>query len=153
MNVISQAAAIGTAAIIAAAGTWWIKGPPVRTLQCDPARLSPDEICLDQIPPDAAILWVDARPRDEWMENGLAGSILWNLEPDEDMAAFEAEAAMRIFETPRVVVYCGDENCGVSRQVAARIRGLGMDAEVSVLFGGWRALQEAGRVKDSSSDP
>lgn len=153
MNVFVQVAVIGAAALAAAGGTWLVKGPPVRTVQCDPAALAPDEICLDQIPADAEILWVDARTRGEWMENGMPGSILWNLEEGEDMAAFEAEAAMRIFETPRVVVYCGDETCGVSRQIAARIRGLGLGAEVSVLFGGWRALEEAGRVKGSSSGP
>jgi hypothetical protein len=41
----------------------------------------------------------------------------------------------------------------VSRQVADRIRALGLGAEVSVLFGGWRALADAGRVKDSGVAP
>jgi hypothetical protein len=53
-------------------------------------------------------------------------------------------------ETPRVIVYCGDENCGLSKQIAERIIGLGLGADVSVLRGGWRALQEAGRIKGSS---
>jgi rhodanese-related sulfurtransferase len=72
--------------------------------------------------------------------------VLWNLDPGEDMQAFEAELAPRIAATPRVIVYCSDEACGVSRQVAERIRALGLGAEVSVLHGGWRALYEAGRV-------
>lgn len=153
MNAIAQLAVISAVALVAAAGSWLVKGPPQRALPCDPATLAADEICLDQIPPDADVLWVDARSRGEWRENGLTGSVLWNLDPDEDMTAFEAEVAMRIMETPRVIVYCGDENCGVSRQVAERIRALGLGAEVSVLFGGWRALDEAGRVMDSNSGP
>ena len=104
------------------AGPIWIKGPPGRAFVCDPATLKPDEVCLEQIPPDAKILWVDARSRKDWEKSGVPGSVLWNLDPGEDMQAFEAEAAMRIMETPRVVVYCGDENCGLSRQVAERIR-------------------------------
>jgi len=153
MNAIAQLAVLATIAFSAAGTTWLVKGPPVRTLACDPARIAPDEVCIDQIPPAAQVLWVDARSRGEWRENGLPGSVLWNLDPDEDMTTFEAEVAMRIIETPRVIVYCGDENCGVSRQVAERIRALGLDAEVSVLFGGWRALDEAGRITGSSSGP
>jgi hypothetical protein len=51
-----------------------------------------------------------------------------------------------------VIVYCGDENCGLSRQIADKIRGLQLGAEVLVLRGGWRALSEAGRIKDSSPE-
>jgi len=80
----------------------------------------------------------------------LPGSVLWNLDPAEDMQAFESEIVPKILETPRVIVYCGDENCGLSREVAKRIRALDLGAEVSVLRGGWKALVDAGRIKDSN---
>ena len=150
MNAICQLLAIGCISLAAAGATYLLKGPPERAFVCDPATLKPGEVCLEQIPPEAKILWVDARSRKDWEKTGVPGSILWNLDPGEDMQAFETEAAMRIMETPRVVVYCGDENCGLSRQVADRIRRLGLGAEVSVLHGGWQALKEAGRIKDSS---
>ncbi len=150
MNSFGQLAAIAFISLCAAGGTFWLKGPPARMVICDPAILKPDEICLQQISPDEKILWVDARHRKDWEKNGLPGSALWNLDSDEDMQAFEADIAMRIMETPRVIVYCGDENCGLSRQVAERIRGLQLGAEVSVLHGGWRALSEAGRIKGSN---
>lgn len=150
MNAFGQLLAIGFIALAAAGGTFLIKGAPSRTLVCDPATLKPDEVCLEQIPTDSMVLWVDARPRKDWEKSGLPGSILWNLDPGEDAQAFEAGAAMRIIEAPRVIVYCGDENCGVSRQVAERVRALQLGAEVSVLHGGWRALKEAGRIKDSN---
>ncbi len=153
MNAWVQLAAISAVALTAAGGTWLIKGPPQRTLACDPASLKPDEVCLEQIPAAAEVVWVDARPRAEWRKNGVEGSLLWNLDPSEDAQAFEAEVAVRVAVTPRVIVYCGDENCGVSRQIAGRIRDLGMGAEVSVLHGGWRALNEAGRVRSSSRNP
>lgn len=153
MNALAQLAAITAIALAAAGGTFLIKGPPQRVLRCDPARIKPDEVCLEQIPADTAVVWVDARSRADWQKNGLPGSLLWNLDPTEDAAAFEAEVAIQIAETPRAIVYCGDENCGVSRQVAERIRALGLEAEVSVLHGGWRALHEAGRVSDSSQNP
>ena len=150
MKAIGQLLAIGIISLAAAGGTYLVKGPPTRTVQCDPATLKPDEVCLQEIGPDEAVLWVDARHRKEWEKNGMPGSTLWNLDADEDMQAFEADVAMRIMETPRVIVYCGDENCGLSRQVADRIRSLGLASEVSVLHGGWRALSEAGLVKDSN---
>ncbi len=150
MNAFGQLAAIALISLAAAGGTYWIKGPPQRTYVCDPATLKSDEICLQQIPTDAKVLWVDARLRKDWEKTGLPGSVLWNLDPAEDMQAFETTVAMRIMETPRVIVYCGDENCGISRQVAAGIRNLQLGAEVSVLRGGWRALNDAGRIKDSN---
>jgi rhodanese-related sulfurtransferase len=153
MKTIGQLAAIVSISLAAAGGTYWIKGAPVRSFRCDPASLKADEICLEQIPLNARILWVDARLRREWQANGLAGSVLWNLDSNEDMQAMEAETAMRIIETPRVIVYCGDENCGLSHQVAGKIRALQLGAEVSVLRGGWRALSEAGRIKDSNQKP
>jgi rhodanese-related sulfurtransferase len=153
MNGIVQLGVIGLVSVAAAGATYWIKGPPERGFVCDPASLKPGEVCLEQIPPDAKILWVDARSRQDWEKSGVPGSVLWNLDPGEDMQAFETEAAMRIMETPRVIVYCGDENCGLSRQVAERIKGLGLEAEISVLHGGWRALKEGGKIKDSSPVP
>ncbi len=151
MNFPGQITVIAVAALAAAGATYLIKGPPVRQLFCDTATLKPDEICLQQIPAGTAVLWVDARPRTEWLKNGVEGSILWNLDPAEDMLAFEAEAAVRIAENPRVIVYCSDENCGISRQVADRIRRMDLGAEVSVLRGGWRALSEAGRIRGARS--
>jgi rhodanese-related sulfurtransferase len=142
--------AVALISAAAAGGTFLAKGPPARMLVCDPATLKPGEICLSQIPADASVLWVDARHRADWEKNGVAGSVLWNLDPTEDMQAFEAEIATRILETPRVIVYCGDENCGLSHQVAGRIEALQLGAEVSVLRGGWRALHEAGRTKDAA---
>ena len=146
MRTFTQIALIAAISVAAAATTFLIKGPPQRLLACDPALLKADEVCLDQLPPDREFVWVDARSRVEWQESGVPGSILWNLDPAEDMQAFEVEAATRIAVTPDVIVYCSDENCGVSRQVAGRIRALGLGAEVRVLHGGWQALKQAGRV-------
>ena len=146
MNPQLQLALIAAVSFAAAGGTFLIKGPPNRLFRCDPASLKPDEICLEKIPAGDEVLWVDARSRSAWEKSGVPGSLLWNLDPAEDMQAFAAAAAVRIVATPRVIVYCGDENCGVSRQIATRIRELDLGAEVWVLRGGWRALSEAGRV-------
>ncbi len=147
MKAWRQLACIGVIAVAAAAATFGIRGAPNRLFRCDPATLKADEVCLESIPATAEVVWVDARPRAEWVKSGVPGSLLWNLDPAEDMQAFEAAAAVGIASSPRVIVYCSDENCGVSRQVAQRIRALDLGAQVSVLRGGWRALSEAGRVR------
>ncbi|MFT3990470.1 MAG: rhodanese-like domain-containing protein [Luteolibacter sp.] len=147
MKPLVQLGAILGISLMAAGATYWVKGAPTRKLVCDPKTLKADEVCLDAIPSNIPILWVDARHRADWEKTGKPGSILWNLDATEDMATFEAEAAAHLMEARRVIVYCGDENCGLSRQVAARIRELGLADQVQVLHGGWRALNEAGLTK------
>jgi len=148
MNSIVQLAAVVGISALGAGGTFLVKGAPNRILVCDPATLKPDEICLDQVV--EPVLWIDARLRREWQTNGLTGSLLWNTDPKENVSEFEATVAEKLLETPNVVVYCGDESCGISRQVANQIRALGIANEVKALRGGWRALNEAGRIKGSN---
>lgn len=151
MNCIAELAIITGISIAAAGGTYLVKGPPVRAFVCDPATLKPDEICLEQV--IEPVLWIDGRLRKEWLANGIEGSILFNLDAAEDVQTFEAEAAMRIMEQPKVVVYCSNEDCGISRQVAERINNLGLGADVKVLKGGWQALKDGGRIKEPSRNP
>jgi rhodanese-related sulfurtransferase len=148
MRIGTQLAIIATISLAAAGLTYLVKGPPARSHLCDPATRKADEICLSEITNPSGILWVDARSRAVWQKNGLPGSILWNLDPAEDMLAFEANNAEKIAAAQKVIIYCGDENCGVSRQVAERIRQLDLGPQVLVLNGGWRALKDAGRVQD-----
>ena len=145
MNAIIQFGAVAGLSLAAAGATWLINGrpvaPEVTTVECDPALVKDDEICLAEMPED--VFWIDARSRKEWEKNGVEGSVLWNLDPAEDDKAFEAEAASGIFASgaPLVVVYCGSEACGTSRQIADRIRSLGLGPEIKILFGGWDALE------------
>lgn len=148
MRIGQQLAIIAAISLAAAGLTYLVKGPPARSHLCDPATRKADEICLSEITNQSDILWVDARSRGAWQKNRLPSSILWNLDPTEDMQAFEANNAEKIAAAERVVIYCGDENCGISRQVAERIRKLDLGPQVLVLNGGWRALKDAGRVQD-----
>ena len=150
MNSLAQLSIIGGLSLAAAGATFLVNGPPEEVVfTCDPATLKPDEICLQDVPDDA--LWVDARTRKEWETLSPPGSILWNFDADEDANAFEAEGAMAVMQAQLVVVYCGSEACGTSRQIAAKIRSLDLGPEVKVLYGGWDALGPS--LKDSSSEP
>lgn len=135
----------------AALTTWVTKGPPQRAFICDPATLTADEICFDQLRDGPAVTWIDARSRQEWSENGLDGSLLWNLDPAEDQNTFEAQAMPLLLVAERVVIYCGDEQCGTSHEVAKRVRSLETGVEVRVLKGGSRSLQDQGLLTDSNA--
>ena len=155
MNVVGQVAVIAAVAFAASGATALIRGAPVRQVFCDAAKLKPDEVCLSKVIGEwkGAVVWVDARPRKDWLVDGVKGSYLWNLDPKEDMNAFAAELAPVLLGNPRVVIYCGDESCGVSRQVADRIRELGLGGEIHLLYGGRRALEGSDLLKDSSGAP
>ena len=143
MKPILHASAILVLAALAAAITWAISPPPDKGA-CDPATLKEGEICYQDIPTDREVLWIDARSRSDWKKNGLPGSILWNYDESEDFNALEAEAVMKIFESPYVVVYCADLGCATSTKIAQHIRGLdALNAEVHVLKGGWESLNAA----------
>lgn len=147
MNAIAQCGVIVGLSLAAAGGSWLLKGEPEQKplFTCDPKMIREDEICLADV--KGNVLWVDARPRGEWKENGLEGSILWNMDAKEDANVFEAEAAPHIAAAELVVVYCGSEKCGTSRAVAERIIRMELGPPVKVLHGGWSAL------KGSSSAP
>lgn len=161
MNVATQVVAITAIALLAARFNFQLVGPPLRDVPCDPAQLKPGEICLADVMSrwQGNVLWIDARPRAEWMADGVPGSILWNLDSKEDANAFEAEAMNHLLEGKPVIVYCSEGNCGVSSEVAAKVRKLELAPEVHALFGGSGALKAAGMLKgpgplkDSNSKP
>lgn len=152
MKPWTQLMAVMGVSIAAAAVTFRICGPPDRRVPCDARELkNPDEVCLDRVTGEwrGEVLWVDARSRAEWRRDGVPGSVLFNIDPSEDMNRMEAEAAQRVSEAARVVVYCASESCGTSSQVAGRIRGMGLGPRIYVLHGGWKALRAAGMVRGS----
>lgn len=143
MKWLKQLAVLLGITVASAGLTWLIKGPPAAPtiLKCDPATLAKDQICLADV--TGNVLWVDARPRSEWEKNGISGSLLWNLDPNENQQEFEAQVAMRAIEAELVVVYCGSEACGSSRQIADRIGNLQLGTPIKVLYGGWEALRDS----------
>ncbi|QTN33401.1 hypothetical protein HZ994_14110 [Akkermansiaceae bacterium] len=153
----AQLGVIAAMSLAAAGATWLLKGPPAppAAFHCDAKEIGEDEICLADVAGN--VIWVDARTRSEWEENGLDGSILWNMDPKEDQNEMEAGAMMRIAAAGAdlVVVYCGSKACGTSKEIAHRIRALGTGTKVKTLHGGWDALRGRGRnpLTDSSSGP
>lgn len=153
VNSITQSLLILAIGGMAAGGTWWIKGPPTRMLVCDRTTLKPGEICVQDIPRDRDIVWIDARSRADWQRDGLPASLLWNEDAQEDALAMEAAVAMKVMTRNYIVVYCYDGQCNTSHNIASKVRKLNDRAEVWALYGGWRALSEAGLIRHPNQTP
>jgi rhodanese-related sulfurtransferase len=81
-------------------------------------------------------IWVDARPEVEFEQEHVPGALplnedRWNELLPQMLAAWSPEK--------RVVVYCGSESCGSSREVARRLRKEAQLKNVFVLEGGWES--------------
>lgn len=92
-------------------------------------------------------LFIDARPAAEFRELHIEGAV--NLTaPDLERA--QVPEQLRTVEPHRViVVYCGNEDCHASLQVAELLQSRGF-TQAGVFLGGFRAWDEAGYAVDTS---
>lgn len=90
----------------------------------------------------AAVLWIDARPGEEFEKGHVPGAFSLN-EDDWDgllrplLAAWSPER--------KLVVYCSRESCNASHGVAERLRKEAKLENVYVLPGGWEEWEENAR--------
>jgi rhodanese-related sulfurtransferase len=86
------------------------------------------------------VLWVDARPDEEYNARHIPGAISLNEDRWEELLA----KFMAVWQPgARVIVYCNSQRCDASREVAARLRHELQIGNVFVLQGGWNAWLEA----------
>ena len=90
----------------------------------------------------ADAIWIDARPQDEFEREHVPGALLLN--EDRWSELFPQVLAVWAPEK-RVVVYCGSESCGSSREIAHRLRKEAGLTNVFVLEGGWEAWKKEKR--------
>jgi len=88
------------------------------------------------------VLWVDARPQAAYDAGHAPGAIRLALE-EWDALLFEQFDHLASAERP-IVVYCDGAKCGKSKEVAAKLRDLGMPNS-HYLVGGWQALATESR--------
>ncbi|OPX21030.1 MAG: hypothetical protein BZ151_00910 [Desulfobacca sp. 4484_104] len=89
-------------------------------------------------------LFIDARPRSEFRELHIAGAI--NLSP-EDLQDSGDQRLSGIDRQCQIVVYCGQQNCDASFEVAELLQAQGF-SQVMAFTGGFRAWDEAGYPVD-----
>ncbi len=127
----------------------WFSPMKYSRVDCDPEQISAEEICLSTVINDwhSDCLWVDARRRQDWQRDGLPGSLFLTTADGESFDALLEEAVPRLAsEQKRVVVYCSDQGCGTSKEIAKRLRDYQLVPEVRALHGGWKALADAGMI-------
>ena len=158
-KLMSGFLALGLLSLGAAGLTWWVVGPPDRSVFCEESELEKNEVCLKTVLSWEAdsYLWVDARPRGRWEKNGVSGSVLVTDDQDEDEFELIESFMTAVFRDgnvfPKVIVYCNESGCESSRSIAARLRneyGVNLGFEVYVLHGGWKALAADGLIRRST---
>lgn len=155
MRTITELALVLCLASAGAVATWKIAGPPDRSVACDPAQISADEVCLATVKAEwGEVFWVDARSEEDWKRDGLPGSIhittMGKVPFDEQIAKNMDAIGTAISKSQRVVVYCNGVNCTLSKEVARQLRDFGLGLEVKALHGGYDALKAAGLITGST---
>ena len=109
----------------------------------NPLPEGPPKVSLDELrgnPSFSEILWVDARSEMDYSSAHVPGAVWLNEQEWEvGLIGFMAEWEPGV----DVVVYCGDESCGSSSAVAARLMNELELEEVFVLENGWAEWESA----------
>jgi len=87
------------------------------------------------------VVWIDARPRAEYEKKHAPDAYLIN-EAEWDDLMWESGPELMALTDKQFVVYCGNEDCLASTQIAEKLRARGFIG-VYVLKGGWPALETA----------
>ena len=129
--VFRQIAAILLLAVIPAAGTalWHPRRPAWQSDEVTPAAATAW---------GAGVLWVDARPDEDFAKAHIPGALSLNEDHWDDLLpAFLDEWN----PSRKIVVYCSSLSCQTSRDVARRLREEASLPNVFILEGGWEAWQ------------
>ncbi len=86
------------------------------------------------------VLWLDARPADDFEAEHVPGAMLLNQEEFNELLPKVLNAWS---PEKKIVVYCSKKTCGASREIARRLREEAQLRNVYVLDGGWESWVEA----------
>ena len=107
------------------------------------APLLPDEVSLvDARAWGDSVLWVDARPNEQFTKAHIPGAISLN---EDHWGELLPPMLAAWSPAKRTVVYCSRQTCAASHEVAKRLRVVVGLKDVFVLHGGWETWQEATR--------
>jgi 3-mercaptopyruvate sulfurtransferase SseA len=87
------------------------------------------------------VLWIDARPRTQFVVGHAPGAILIN-EQEADMALADHMEELATTKKP-IVIYCSSESCDLARKMRDYIMHRVMQVEQIYVFrGGWKELEK-----------
>lgn len=142
LSVIRQAVVLLFLASAAAWAThlWHPRAPALHLVQ-EPLRA--DEVSMQAIQErwKGGVLWIDARPQEQFDAGHVPGALLLNEQKFEEQIVGHLEA-LQTNQKP-IVVYCSAAKCDASRHVLERLRQLLPIENAFVLKGGWKAWQAA----------
>lgn len=114
------------------APAWYlVEGPPRE-----------DEVTLAELGEGKEVLWLDARPREQFAAGRIPGALPLS-EQEFDQQLFELLETLQTNTLP-VVIYCDGARCEASRKVKERLLDTLPLENVRILKGGWKAWTEAG---------
>jgi rhodanese-related sulfurtransferase len=88
------------------------------------------------------VLWVDARPDDEFVRDHVPGAFSLN---EDHWSELLPQFLPNWSPEKKVIVYCSAESCNAARDVAKRLRDEAQLKDVFVLDGGWEAWVKRNR--------
>jgi len=88
------------------------------------------------------VIWVDARPDDEFASDHVPGAFSLN---EDHWGELLAQFLPNWSPEKKVVVYCSAESCNAARDVAKRLRDDAQIQNVFVLNGGWEEWMKKNR--------
>lgn len=160
MKSAAQLGLITAIAVVGGLGNWLVDGRPSGIPERDfsPApesELRDSEVTLRQLDAagDDGVLWIDARPREDWKSDGLPGSLSITALADEPLSVQIERHAGELLDARMLVIYCDGPGCALSHELAERLRAdyaALLPEDIRVLHGGHVALRAAGRLTDSS---
>lgn len=103
--------------------------------------MAPDEVTLEDAQAwGDAVLWVDARPDEQFEHEHIPGAIPLNEDRWSELLPLMLAAWS---PDKRVVVYCSSRSCAASHEVARRLREEAKLEQIFVLHGGWEKWLES----------
>jgi rhodanese-related sulfurtransferase len=127
------------AAVVAAAAFQFHPRAPALYLVEEP--LKADEVGLKEIQQrwQGDVIWLDARPRDQFDAGHIPGARLLNEQ------GFEAQLLEMLdtlqATTKPIIIYCGGQKCEASRHVREKLLSMVPVEDCFILKGGWPTWQ------------
>lgn len=131
--------------LLASAAAWathaWHPRAPALYLVQEPLR--DDEVSMQAVQErwNGGVLWIDARPQEQFDVGHVPGALLLNEQKFEEQLVVHLEI-LQTNQKP-IVVYCSAAKCDASRHVLERLKQLLPIENAFVLKGGWKAWQAA----------
>ena len=89
----------------------------------------------------AAVLWIDARPDEQFARAHVPGALQLN---EDDWTALLPKVLAAWSPERKLIVYCSRQTCNASHAVAERLRHEVALENVYVLQGGWEEWEKSG---------